>query len=91
MAAISCLPWKRALKASWTDSWRAVAGPLNAAGGSLKAIAAYLNAIAGVPDYQRYLEHFRKHHPGQQPMSEREFFKWAIDERYGGGKLRRCC
>ena len=56
-----------------------------------KAIADYLNAIAGVPDYRRYLEHFRKHHPDQEPLSEREFYKWAIDERYGGGKIRRCC
>jgi uncharacterized short protein YbdD (DUF466 family) len=56
-----------------------------------KAIADYLNAIAGVPDYQRYLEHMRRYHPDQQPMSEREFHRWANDEKYGGKGVRRCC
>jgi uncharacterized short protein YbdD (DUF466 family) len=56
-----------------------------------KAVAWYLNEIAGVPNYQRYLEHFRKHHPGEEPMSEEEFHRKMTDEKYGGGKIRRCC
>lgn len=56
-----------------------------------KAVTDYLNAIAGVPSYERYLEHFRKHHPHEEPMSEKEFHKRATDEKYGGGKIRRCC
>ncbi|GGA40533.1 hypothetical protein GCM10007416_11920 [Kroppenstedtia guangzhouensis] len=58
---------------------------------SFKAMTAYLNAIAGVPDYARYLEHFRRNHPGETPLSEKEFHKRATDEKYGGGKIRRCC
>lgn len=57
----------------------------------LKAVADYLNAIAGVPNYKRYLEHFRQAHPGEEPLSEKEFYKRAIDEKYGGGKVQRCC
>jgi len=58
---------------------------------SFKAVTNYLNEIAGVPNYERYLEHFRKHHPGETPMSEEEFHRRAIDEKYGGGSIRRCC
>lgn len=54
-------------------------------------IANYLNEIAGVPNYERYLEHFHKHHPGEKPLSEAEFHRQAIDEKYGGGTIRRCC
>jgi uncharacterized short protein YbdD (DUF466 family) len=56
-----------------------------------QALCHYLNEIAGVPNYQRYLEHFQKHHPGETPMSEAEFYRKAIEERYGSGKVRRCC
>lgn len=56
-----------------------------------KAFTSYLNEIAGVPNYERYLEHFRTHHPGEVPLSEAEFHRRAIDERYGSGDIRRCC
>lgn len=56
-----------------------------------EAVTKYLNDIAGVPNYERYLEHFHIHHPGEVPMSKAEFHRRAIDERYGSGDIRRCC
>jgi uncharacterized short protein YbdD (DUF466 family) len=55
------------------------------------AIAAYLNEIAGVPNYQKYLQHFEKHHPGETPLSEKAFHRQAIDAKYNGSNMRRCC
>lgn len=55
------------------------------------SIRDFLNDIAGVPNYQRYVEHLNKHHPDQTPMSEKEFHQKATDEKYGGGSIRRCC
>ncbi|MBA4495529.1 YbdD/YjiX family protein [Paenactinomyces guangxiensis] len=56
-----------------------------------RAIAHYLNEMAGVPNYERYLEHFQKNHPGEKPLSAKEFHRRANDEKYGGGNIRRCC
>jgi uncharacterized short protein YbdD (DUF466 family) len=58
---------------------------------SCRAIAYYLNEMAGVPNYNRYLDHLKKHHPDQPPMTRAEFYRQAIDERYGSGDIRRCC
>lgn len=46
--------------------------------------------IFGIPDYQRYLDHVAAHHPGQEPLSRREFFARAIERKYcrAGAK---CC
>jgi uncharacterized short protein YbdD (DUF466 family) len=57
----------------------------------LKTIINYLNEIAGVPNYQRYLIHFQKCHPEATPLSEKEFHRKATDEKYGSGNIRRCC
>ncbi|MXQ52635.1 YbdD/YjiX family protein [Shimazuella alba] len=56
-----------------------------------RIIADYLNDMAGVPNYKRYINHFRKYHPNEIPLSEKEFHKQATDEKYGGGSIRRCC
>ncbi|SDW77600.1 Uncharacterized short protein YbdD, DUF466 family [Marininema mesophilum] len=58
---------------------------------AVHGVADYLNAIAGVPNYERYLEHFKREHPGETPLTEKEFHKKATDEKYGGGSIRRCC
>jgi uncharacterized short protein YbdD (DUF466 family) len=57
----------------------------------LKKIIYYVNEIAGVPNYKRYLAHFQKYHPDENPMSEKEFHCRAIDEKYGSSSIRRCC
>jgi uncharacterized short protein YbdD (DUF466 family) len=51
--------------------------------------AALIRRILGVPDYERYLNHVRKAHPGQTPMTEQEFFRDRLDARAKPGS--RCC
>jgi uncharacterized short protein YbdD (DUF466 family) len=58
---------------------------------ALRLISSFLNEIAGVPNYQRYLEHFHKCHPTSTPLTEKEFHRQATDEKYGSGSIRRCC
>ena len=49
-----------------------------------------LRVVIGAPDYERYLAHMRERHPGEPPLTEREFFARRLrerSERPGG----RCC
>jgi uncharacterized short protein YbdD (DUF466 family) len=57
---------------------------------ALSRIARALRAIAGVPDYERYLAHMRRCHPGLAPLSPKELFAVRQRERFErpGG---RCC
>ena len=48
-----------------------------------------IRAILGVPDYQRYLAHVQAAHPGEKPMSEKEFFRHRLEARAKPGS--RCC
>ena len=57
----------------------------------LNKVLAYLRAIAGVPDYDRYLEYHRRNNSTEPPMCAREFHRKANDEKYGGDGVRRCC
>jgi uncharacterized short protein YbdD (DUF466 family) len=45
--------------------------------------------MVGIPDYDAYLDHCRRAHPGQQVMSYAEFFRASQDRRYRG--IGRCC
>ena len=51
--------------------------------------AGYLQII-GIPDYERYLAHMAAHHPGETPLSRREFCARSIDRKYGKSGPR-CC
>jgi uncharacterized short protein YbdD (DUF466 family) len=53
-------------------------------------VAAILRAIAGVPDYDRYCAHMRRHHPGAPVLSASELFALRQRDRFErpGGK---CC
>lgn len=44
----------------------------------------------GVPDYDTYVAHMRRHHPGRTPMDYAEFFNERQQARYRGGG-GRCC
>jgi uncharacterized short protein YbdD (DUF466 family) len=44
----------------------------------------------GVPDYDTYVRHCRRHHPDRAPMSREAFFRERMDARYGRGRSR-CC
>jgi uncharacterized short protein YbdD (DUF466 family) len=52
--------------------------------------AAALRAIAGVPDYDRYLAHMRSVHPGDRVMTETEFNVARTGDRYDRAGSR-CC
>jgi uncharacterized short protein YbdD (DUF466 family) len=70
-------------RADWRWSVRRVQGNLRAA---LRAV----RQIVGAPDYERYLEHHAACHPGQAPLSAREYYADFVRRRFGGGPPR-CC
>lgn len=63
----------------------------------LKEILSYrkqfLSLLVGVPSYETYVEHMKKHHPNDSVKSRKEFFCEAQESRYNakGGKVSRCC
>jgi uncharacterized short protein YbdD (DUF466 family) len=57
---------------------------------SLSRWATALRAIAGVPDYGRYLAHMRASHPGDRIMRETEFIHSRLGDRYNRVGSR-CC
>ncbi|MEO7822390.1 MAG: YbdD/YjiX family protein, partial [Gemmatimonadaceae bacterium] len=57
---------------------------------SLSRWAAILRAVAGVPDYARYLAHMRAAHPRDRIMTETEFNRSRLVARYDSVGSR-CC
>ena len=49
--------------------------------------------MVGMPDYDTYVAHMQRTHPGKPIMSYPEFFRERQDARYGAGSSRgfRCC
>ncbi len=48
--------------------------------------------MVGVPNYDAYVAHVSRTHPGQPVMTYAEFFRDRQDARYGGSKGGfRCC
>lgn len=62
---------------------RAIARPL-------ARVARWVRTVIGVPDYERYLEHMRTHHPGMTPLTREEFARERLEDRYGKPGSR-CC
>ena len=56
----------------------------------LAALRQVWRRIIGAPDYQTYLTRHRQIHPEVPPMSEKEFFRFAIERRYSRAGPR-CC
>nr|WP_245713341.1 YbdD/YjiX family protein [Nocardia rhamnosiphila] len=56
----------------------------------MRAVFRYLDSVVGGQDYQRYLAHMRRVHPGRPVMSERDYWRerYADAERNPGA---RCC
>jgi uncharacterized short protein YbdD (DUF466 family) len=50
---------------------------------------AYLQ-VFGIPDYERYLAHAATHHPGEAPLSRRDFSARAIERKYSRAGPK-CC
>ncbi|UXI67141.1 YbdD/YjiX family protein [Tahibacter amnicola] len=46
--------------------------------------------IVGIPDYDTYVAHLRRHHPDRTPLSYEAFFAERQVARYGKGRSR-CC
>ena len=57
---------------------------------AVRAVARVLRTVIGAPDYDRYLAHMRAHHPGCAAMSESEFVRRRLEERYARPGSR-CC
>ncbi|WP_185900148.1 KCU-star family selenoprotein [Campylobacter sp. MIT 99-7217] len=51
----------------------------------------FINLLVGMPSYDKYVEHMKTKHPEKEILSRREFFKEALEARYGGGSGMRCC
>lgn len=49
-----------------------------------------LRLMVGLPDYGGYLEHMKRTHPDQEPMSYEAFFRERQQARYGG-RAGKCC
>ena len=49
--------------------------------------------MVGVPDYETYVAHVARAHPGQAPMTYKEFFRERQEARYAvsKGRFRGCC
>ena len=58
-----------------------------------KGLATTARLMVGVPDYEAYVAHRQKMHPGEPVMSYEDFFRERQASRYGvnGGKISRCC
>jgi uncharacterized short protein YbdD (DUF466 family) len=54
------------------------------------AFLSVLRRIAGMPDYEAYLEHLRCSHPERAIPSQREFYAEFVRSRYDDGPTR-CC
>lgn len=56
----------------------------------LARIAAVVRRIIGVPDYERYVAHQRRCHPGEPALSAEEFVRDSLTRRYSQPG-NRCC
>ncbi len=50
----------------------------------------FVHLLVGMPSYDKYVEHMRTMHPDRIPKTQKEFFKEALEKKYGAGGAR-CC
>jgi uncharacterized short protein YbdD (DUF466 family) len=50
-----------------------------------------MRLMVGLPEYDAYVEHVQRTHPGAPVMSYDEFFRERQQARYGAGKRGGCC
>ena len=70
-----------------TDPLRAIASLLGRAG---RGIRWYVRNLMGDTAYETYIAHHRRHHPGEDPMTERQFWRDRMDEQ-DRNPGARCC
>ena len=46
----------------------------------------FFHLLVGMPSYDKYVEHMRQNHPDKIPKTQREFFKEAMEAKYGAGR-----
>jgi uncharacterized short protein YbdD (DUF466 family) len=56
----------------------------------LRRAAVVVRRVIGVPDYERYVTHMRKHHPQLAPLSREQFIAGCLQARYEKPGSR-CC
>jgi uncharacterized short protein YbdD (DUF466 family) len=59
-------------------------------GEALGKVVWYLREFSGEAEYDRYVAHRRKRHPGEPVMTPREFWRWRMDEK-DRNPGARCC
>jgi uncharacterized short protein YbdD (DUF466 family) len=52
-------------------------------------LAWVMRRVIGAPDYESYVAHVRRVHPGEEPASEQEFIRRHMDSKVKPGS--RCC
>ena len=67
-----------------------VSAPKELASGTAHGVRQICRQLFGIPDYERYLEHFAARHPGAPALSRREFYAHAIERKYSKSGPR-CC
>ena len=56
-----------------------------------KYLGQSMRLMVGLPEYDTYVTHMEKTHPGQPMMSYEEFFRERQQAKYGNGKSGGCC
>ena len=56
----------------------------------MRRAARTLRAVIGAPDYERYVAHLRRCHPGREPMTREAFVRERLEARYSKPGAR-CC
>ena len=55
-----------------------------------RAIGDITRRIIGAPDYERYVAHMRRRHPGTRPLTRDQFARQCLEEKYSKPGSR-CC
>ncbi|KQQ88997.1 YbdD/YjiX family protein [Massilia sp. Leaf139] len=50
-----------------------------------------MRLMVGLPEYDTYLAHMEREHPGKPAMTYEEFFRERQEARYGSGRSGGCC
>ena len=53
-------------------------------------LVGYVRNIAGMPDYERHVEHLRRFHPERTIPGQRQYYEEYLKARYQDGPTR-CC
>ncbi len=57
---------------------------------AVRRLLGAVRQVVGAPDYDRYLQHHAACHPGEAPLSPREYYVDFVTRRFGSGPTR-CC